>query len=510
MPKKLQKPGGLFHYIAAAAAAVFGIMFVISFIQYIGTSVQATILYSYLLFAVICGALLILLLKPLLRAPAFVRVAVILIIGLIARMVVIYFIRIVPQGDCFTNNEYALYLSQGGQDPNLYFGTFAHAAHYPIFLSFLYRIFGNYYLVPKLVNTFFSLLEIACIMLLAERWISAKAGILTGFLAALHPSMILFVLFLTGEVIYGGFIMAALLLFVLAVQNTGKRRYLYWIGTGLLCATAEFFRPTGIVLMIAAILTLLFYVKEKGAKKGLAVALMLVSFAVLSYPLQWLTNHITSYANHSSAYGFNLYVGANFAEKGGWNDDDGQAYLQAAQELNDPSAIQKKFAVLGFKRYQEMGLKIIPHFINKLGIWFQESFLSDAIVGGETAASPLSSASNGGAYGILCGAYNFFILLGALVGLIISLVRRNTAPGIKTLSLYFCGVIALLLVLETASRYKGAFYGMLTLLATLGIFYLKGFLLHNTKKEAAPLPKEPIFSKASNEISGEVKQVEHK
>lgn len=71
-------------------------------------------------------------------------------------------------------------------------------------------------------------------------------------------------------------------------------------------------------------------------------------------------------------------------------------------------------------------------------------------------------------YSLIVYAYNTIVILGAIIALIFLSLDKKAPLLMKTISFYMIGSIMLFMVMETATRYKGAYYSVLTLLAAYG------------------------------------------
>lgn len=429
---------------------------------------------AYSAFAVICAAVTWRMRERLYKAKAAARIAYVMALAFAVRFFVLFFLNLTQGGDYGVYLSIARKISSGSFTKTFYYGVFPHALNYPIFISGLYRLAsGSLPRLPQLVNLTLGVLEAGCAAAVAEISVHRRFGLFAGLAAALNPCMIIFTLFAGGEPVYGALIMAALLFFIRVYGKNGKIRLLYAAFSGLACALANFFRPTGIIFIIAAFIVLAVFDKNNLKAKLALSAVLIVSYAAAVFFLGWLTSSVSGYEKPSPSYGWNLFIGANKESKGTWNAADAELFNEKVKEYEDPSELQSYFAGLGMERYREMKKGLPAHFINKIALWFDESFITNSVTGWQNDFTRFQSGGMAQTYKLICYFYNLSMIFGAMAAMIHMETSKETAPGLKLASLYMLGSVLIFLVLEFSSRYKGAYYGILTLLGAYGIYILR-------------------------------------
>lgn len=435
----------------------------------------------YLFYSVISLFLVYAFKKQIYTGSALKRVAFTMSIAFVIRFLVIYYIALTPQGD------YAIYLSTARKitsgtlsDSNkLYYGIFPHALNYPIFISFFYKIIGEKTWLPRVINLLFGVMEAGFGTYILEKFTNARAGVLGGLAVALNPSIIIFTLLSGGEPIYSSITVFAVFLFVFGIGK--EKPYLYLAAFGFTCAMADFFRPTAIVLIIASVLTILLYSNFKAAKKITTIAFIILSYGIVALLSGYVTASVSGYKNPSHGYGWNLFVGANETSQGKWNDEDAELFNAVKEEYQDPSKVQEYFFRLGIERYKSMGVKIIPHFKRKLKVWFDENYASTVVTEWQTQYTRFKSADLKQTFFLMVNSYNFIVVLGAVVAMIILSLEKKGINTMKIISYYMIGSIMVYMILESASRYKGAYYSILTILAVYGYWKIYHYVRNSRK-----------------------------
>ena len=402
------------------------------------------------------------------------RFIFILSVSVFIRFLAVYFLGLTPQGD------YAIYLSvarkikNGNLDNKLYFGIFPHALNYPIFISLFYRLLGERTWLPRIINLIFGTFEAAFGTYIMEKCTNPRIGMIGGLAIALNPSIITFTLLSGGEPIYASIIITAV--FFLTVGFNSKKQHFWIVAAGITCAVANFFRPTGIILIIASILVIFLYSKVKITIKIKQSLLLVFSFAVIVWATGFVTTSVSGYTKPSYSFGWNLFIGANEQTQGRWNEKDAELFDEVKNNLGDPSEIQKHFFKLGVERYKNMGMRVIPHFRKKLGVWFDESYVSRVITEWQTQYTRFKSGDLQQTYSLIINLYNILIMSGAIAALLFLSLEEKPPLILKIISFYMIGSIMLFMVIETAARYKGAYYSVLTILAVYGYCKTGGFI----------------------------------
>ncbi|NLM09235.1 MAG: 4-amino-4-deoxy-L-arabinose transferase [Clostridiaceae bacterium] len=404
------------------------------------------------------------------------RVAFTMLIAFIIRFLVIYFIALTQQGD------YAIYLSTArkiaagtlSDENKLYYGIFPHALNYPIFISFFYKVIGEKTWLTRVINLLFGVMEAGFGTYIMEKCTNSRIGIVGGLAVALNPSVIIFTLLSGGEPIYSSVILCALFILVSGIDK--ERPYLFLAAFGFICGIGNFFRPTALILIIASVLIILFYSNFKTTRKLSSIITIVLSYTIAAAFLSTVTASVSGYKSPFHSYGWNLFVGANELSQGKWNEQDGELFSLVKDDYRDPSKVQEHFFKLGIERYKNMGIKVIPHFKRKLGIWFDENYVSTVVTEWQTRYTRFQSGDLGQIFFLITNSYNLFIVLGAISALVFLSLDKKAPLTMKTISFYLIGSIMLYMIFETATRYKGAYYSVLTLLAVYGYWKIYRYI----------------------------------
>lgn len=420
------------------------------------------------------------------KGSLLIRIVYFTTLTLLVRLPVCVFLNLTPQGDYggFLSIAHKLYT---GQEMDMfYFGIFPHSINFPAFLTFLYQLLGEHTWVPRAVNLVLGSMEAGFAAGIMEMCAGRKAGAAAGIFVALNPSILVFTLLPGGEYLYSALLTGAFFFFTLSLREQGSKRYLYLSAAGVFCAAGNYFRPTGILFVLAVLLYYFLFSKARLKQRLGSAAVLMAIFLIGSTALGLVTTSVSGYEKPSSSYGWNLYVGGNYESGGAWSSEDAQAFEEAKTQYAAPSLFQSHFAELGLERYWEMGLRIPEHFKNKLALWNNEAFTAGVITGWQSVYTRFQSSDLYEAYTDLITRFNGLVLFGALLAMAGLSITGKTEGTLRAMSVYMLGAMVAFMILEFAGRYKGAFYSTLTMLSVYG--YMKAWILLKKWKQGVVIP----------------------
>lgn len=430
------------------------------------------IFFFYSLYVMVSFVVAYILFKKGLFQRKLIRIMYPILVALFIRLLVGYLFNLNQQGDYGIYLSVANKLAHGVKENMFYYGIFPHALHYPIFLAGIYKLIGIVTWLPELLNIIAGIATVAFASLLMDKWVSPRAGLATGLAIALNPSMILFILLAGGEPLVDGFILCGLYLLVIGIEKGQKLSVILLSFSGISISLGNFFRPTGVLLIAAIIIFQLFITSEPFFHRIKKTTPVLITYIITTMLFVLLTSQISGFEKPDYSYGWNLFIGSNGETNGGWNAIDGELFKQVSEELQDPSLIQKHFADLGVQRYLDMELGTLSHGVHKLEIWIDESYLASTVTSWQSEYTKFKTTDLFGIFDLICSYFNLFVLLGVMITMVVSLNAKKTPIFIKLSSLYIIGVMSLLILLEAAHRYKGAYYGTLTMLCVYGYWVI--------------------------------------
>lgn len=469
----LSNRGLTFRHLEMISVYFFLVLIGMNFVG--GLNKGSLIIGYYVFMCFVAFIALYFLRKKKLFGELYQRVLFVMAFAFLSRIFILYFINLTPRGD------YAGYLSVASELYNglisnpKYYGVFPHALNYPLFLSGIYSIIGEHTWIPRGINLIIGVFEVGASAYIFNAIMSPFWGMLAGLVVALSPSSMLFTLLSGGESIYSGLIMCALCSFAV-YQKAVKYRQLFLVFTSLLMAIANYFRPTSIVLLVAICIVFLFYERRKLMNTLIDMVCLIVPFLLVIVLFSALISSVSGYSHLQKGYGWNLYVGANQITNGTWNKEDGLIFQEKFLNNADPSAIQSYFFEQGVLRYQKMGGAVIKLFKNKIQLWSDESYLPYVVTHWQTLYTRFKSDGYQETFRVITNIYNIIFLTGAFFCIIISSMSDKVHVIVKTLSLYSIGSVILFLFIESAGRYKGGYYSIISALGIYGWYKMYTYI----------------------------------
>jgi 4-amino-4-deoxy-L-arabinose transferase-like glycosyltransferase len=151
---------------------------------------------------------------------------------------------------------------------------------YPLFLTAIYWVFGQSYLVAKIANVLLG--GVLCLLtyFLGRQVYDARVGIVAGALMAIYPNQIFYTSIPMSEVLYSVFLLGFLTLFC---GNYANRSLTYRLFTGVTLGLACLIRP---VTLIIPPLVLMYMVMRKMNLKQLFTqfSILMIGFLIVIGP----------------------------------------------------------------------------------------------------------------------------------------------------------------------------------------------------------------------------------
>ena len=205
--------------------------------------------------------------------------------------------------------QHALNLAHGvGFKDSLGEYTAGRPIGYPLFLSFLIRIFGPHLLVPELFQVLFGVLNVYCLFLIGKKLQSELFGAICALIYTLNPTAVMSTKLLLDEHLFLSLWLLGIYLFISDYQRPsyGKVALGGWT-VGL----SALFRTYSVITTLAVFLVWLFAKKDP---RGAFVRLAMVSLLTIMPAVPWaIRNQIRMGAPvfYSTIIGVHLYYANN-------------------------------------------------------------------------------------------------------------------------------------------------------------------------------------------------------
>jgi 4-amino-4-deoxy-L-arabinose transferase-like glycosyltransferase len=355
----------------------------------------------------------------------------------------------------YFNNAIAIY-ENGFQLPSLYAATFPGTVTYPAFLAVLYHLFMPGRMIHVLLNAAVMSSMLVMLYVYIRSKYGQKPAVIGSFLLSAHPFIIIYSNTCNAELLYFACVFTAFTALHFAADGK-KASYPLFAVSAVSLGLSLFFRPLGIIMLIA-ILLYLFVFSKLGFKKSVCAALLfIVYFGAGSVLCGVVVKAVSGYDAPGSSYGWNLYVGAS--ETGRWNHADADEFAQVLRNADTPDDIQSHFAAKAVDRYREMGFGIFAHAARKIHRWHSLEYMADETVM-LTEASAFYNRFHRNAYQLIIALYYIPFLLFGMAACILKLWQafRLRHDSSVILPLYITGSFIVLSLLEMAPRYAVSYH----------------------------------------------------
>lgn len=383
----------------------------------------------------------------------------IITVGFILRFIWAFITPSVPTSDFKNMYDTAQNLLNGDNSALTglgYFARFPHMTSYILFLASILKSFGsNALTVVKGINVVLSTFSIFLVYLICNSiFKDYKRPLIGAFIMSVLPASILYVPVYCTENIAIPFYLLSIYLFIIVINN--KKNPLYLLLCGLLLSVGHLFRMIAYIVLIAYIMYILIYDKEKILNKLRNITFILVPF-ILFFILvgnYLVSAGITDQKLWSGSEPSNITSavrGSNIESGGSWNPEDAEFI---ANLLEDREALEKACKERIIERYTTTPpLKLVNFFIGKFtsqwgygdsaGAYWSELDIPDEDIIFDISGRGTSS------YQII---YAVLLLL-----IIVGLFNRKQHTENKIINLFYiilCGFGAAFLILETQCRYS--------------------------------------------------------
>gem|GEM_PF-1832291 len=358
---------------------------------------------------------------------------------------------------------------------------FANLANYPsipwathlnmtgLVLSIVYRIFGASFTAAKMFMVVISGLTIWFIYLTGRDLADTRMGFIAATLYGTLPSLIGYTGIPSGENIALPLITLAILLYTRAQRSEEykfSRSVLIYILCGISIGLVDWFRPGGIILIAALVISDLLYMTRNNmfpyrlyTLSALIISYLLVSAMSVVISENFFDRHVLS---TSQKIGYFVLIGLNPAHEGEINLEDRDTAFAAYARFKDDNSTANRYLIqLALQRLQ--GESIIDLFRAKfMAAWSNHKQLFDMALNGSNDQEIV------GVLSAMEGLIYILITAFAGVNVYISFIKRSH-PAVFAMQLFILGSTLGLLILEVQNRYTIITFPYLLLLGSLGM-----------------------------------------
>lgn len=208
-----------------------------------------------------------------------------------------------------------------------YFARFPHMSMTVIYFSLIIKVFSNPLITIRFINIIFSMLNIILLFFISkEVFKDQKKSIWVLLFSSIYPPMIVYNNVYCSENIAIPLLLLSVLMFFKAMNGSSKKNMLFFSISGLSLSAMHLFRPLGYIMIVAYIIYIFIYFREKIKlkiiKSSLVILMFIIPYVIVSYTL--IALNITEYHlwNPTEPISMSILKGTNIEADGGWNEED--------------------------------------------------------------------------------------------------------------------------------------------------------------------------------------------
>jgi 4-amino-4-deoxy-L-arabinose transferase-like glycosyltransferase len=351
--------------------------------------------------------------------------------------------------------------------PNIPNATYLNMS--ALVLSFVYKVVGPGTANAKLFMILLSGLTTLLIFIAGRELANVQVGLIASLLFATLPSLVCYTGVLSGDHLAIPLIVLAIIIQSRLGASNGNFSFSFIAGYLLLGMTIGFidwFRPIGIILIIAHAISILFYKfgRKNFFRSILVLAILIFSYLTVSKISIIITENIfqTKVLSTPQRLGAYFFVGLNLESNGGVNLEDAKLINETYNRFGNDNfganqyLIESAFARLGPGQ-------LVQLFKQKfILMWSSHDALFDYSLAGSNDQELVNLLRN--IETMLYIIITTFMLFHAF-----SLIRRKSDSAIFTMQLFIFGFAFLMLFFEVQNRYIISVIPYSILLGVLGM-----------------------------------------
>lgn len=336
-------------------------------------------------------------------------------------------------------------------------------------MSVIYRIFGVGFTTAKMFMLVLSAVTVLLVYLTGREIAGARIGFISASIYGTLPSLVCYTGVLTGEHFALPLMALSILLYARLTRSENRTPMFYAAGyafCGAIIGIMDWFRPGGVILLIALIITDLLYLHKDKIVQRLLIPLVLLigSYLVagnLAVTISESYFH-TDVLSTMQKSGYFILIGLNPDTQGRINLEDRGISFEAYEQYKDDNSAANGYLIqLAFDRLK--GESIWHLFRSKfILVWSNHEQLFQIALNGSNDlefVEMLSDMEN-----IINLAVTF------LVGFnVYSSFLKRSRPPVFAMQLFILGFAIWILILEVQNRYGLITFPYMIILAALGI-----------------------------------------
>lgn len=374
--------------------------------------------------------------------------------------------------------------------------SFANLSNYPsipwathlnitgLVMSVVYRIFGIGFSTAKMFMLVLSALTVYLVYLTGKELAGSHIGFISASIYGTLPSLVCYTGVLTGENFALPLVTLAILLYV-RLKKTKNIKPLYYATGFVLCGATigvmDWFRPGGVILILALIITELIYLTKEGAfqKHIIPLTLLAASYLTVGNLAVTISESFfhTDIMATSQKSGYFILIGLNPETQGRikGNISDREISFEAYDKFKDDNSAANKYLIqLAFDRLK--GHSLWDLFRSKfILVWSNHEQLFGISLNGSNDYEVVEVMMNIDSF--------ITLIITLLIGVgIVSSFMKSPEPAVFAMQLFILGCAIWLLILEVQNRYGIIMFPYLILLGSLGMNSLTAYIRRYTQQ----------------------------
>jgi 4-amino-4-deoxy-L-arabinose transferase-like glycosyltransferase len=343
-------------------------------------------------------------------------------------------------------------------------------------MSLVYRIFGTGPVIAKMFMVVLATLTVWLVYLTSKELVNARIGFIAASIYGTLPSLICYTGVLTGEHFALPFIMLAVLLYARMKRSENQTPFYYAAGytfCGISIGLGDWFRPGGIILLVALIIADLIYMNRDRMLYRFVIPLILLilSYMVVGNLAVTISEGFfnTDIMSTTQKRGYFILIGMNPETQGRISLEDRGIAFEAYERFKDDNAAANDYLIqLTMDRLK--GEPILEIFRSKfLLIWSNHEQLFQISLNGSNDVEVVEVMSHMESI--------IYLMITVFTGAnICSSFMKRTHPAVFTMQLFVLGFAIWVLILEAQNRYAIITFPFLILLGSSGLNDMMTFI----------------------------------
>lgn len=406
------------------------------------------------------------------------------VICLVIKLLWVIFIQIEPTSDYKVFYDLAIDLSNSFNVTNKYVAAFPHYFGYSTFLSIIFSVLSNNYLIVPIINVIFSVITGLLIYKIAYKFLGLNAACYVFIFWIICPSQTMYNSLVLSEPFYT-FLIVLLLWMIIKIfekiksNNHIKRYILYGITVALILQTINICRPISLILIIALFIWIFILnikeLKVSNYRKNVIIFYIIMIGVYLLTGIGW-NKYMEARLGTEPAEipGFTIFVGLNQWSGGSWNIEDSTTFgeylgdnnltANEAQHKMFEKALDRAFS--GNISYFELFKSKITNFIggDDGAVWYLTPVLKwPSYIAG------------------ICNIFYYLLLVLSLMG-IKNIIKYKERKEILLFPLYIIGLTLAHMIVEVALRYHYSIIPILIVISSYAFINYSNNIKDKTNK----------------------------